>query len=57
MAMEKVNIPKDFTKNTTTDFNNKTLELVKKINNAMFGEFDLMVIKPNKKVDLNTRCM
>ena len=50
MAMEKVIIPKQFTKNTSTDFNNKNLELVDNRKNFMFGEFQLMAIKPSKKV-------
>lgn len=50
MAMEKVIIPKEFLKNTSVDFNNKNLELVSATKNYMFGEFQLMTIKPSKKV-------
>ena len=57
MAMEKVIIPKEFAQNSTTDFNNKKLELVNNSKNFMFGEFQLMTIKPNKKVEPNIRCM
>jgi hypothetical protein len=50
MAMEKVIIPKEFNQNTTVDFNNKKLELVENKTNFMFGDFQLMTLKPNKKV-------
>ena len=52
MAMEKVIIPKSFIKNSSVDFNNKNLEMVNTTKNYMFGEFQLMTIKPNKKVKL-----
>jgi hypothetical protein len=57
MAMEKVIIPKEFIKNTSVDFNNKNLELVNKSKNFMFGEFQLMTLKPNKKVNSKIRFM
>jgi len=57
MAMEKVIIPKEFNKNTSVDFNNKNLELVNKSKNFMFGEFQLMTLKPNKKVSSKFRFM
>ena len=50
MAMEKVTIPKDFIKNKTVDFDNKNLEFVNNSKNYMFGEFQLMTLKPTKKV-------
>lgn len=57
LAMEKVITPKDFIKNTSVDFNNKNLELVGKRKNYAFGEFQLMTIKPEKKVTINRRML